>query len=435
MRYIYEGNTVLDDGTSALHRLEIHVTDLTKVIGGVRTVASWDLDFSAGILNEAELAFYAQDDDDNVWRMGEYPEVYEDGKVVEAPSWIHGLQDARAGIMMKADPQLGTPSYSQGWGPAVNWTDRGQVDKLGEKTCVPAGCYETVLVIAETSQSEPDAQQLKYYASGVGNVRVGWRGGGEKTKETLELVKIEQLNPDALAEVRAKALALEKSAYENSEDVYGKTQPSEYPGSPTTSAATAIPTSVQTTAATTAPATGSATDVVVYVSDLTQGSLNEFEFKDDPASPGGKLVDTPNDGGHLDAPPENDPHVTFKARVQSSVPYRCWVHMKVGKPFGQSQANMLYVQFSGAVDQANQEIYKTGTKSTLIAQGPEQEGWTWVACTDKDAGASKLLINFGSTGEVTVRLQAGMEGVGFDQFLLSPARFVDAPPVEAIVQK
>jgi len=129
--------------------------------------------------------------------------------------------------MMQARPQVGTPSYAQGWGPAVDWTDRGQVDQMGQKTCVPVACYDEVLVIAETSESEPDADQLKYYARGVGNVRVGWRGAGEKTKETLELVSVEQLDATALAAVRAKALALERSAYQRSAAVYAHTPPAE----------------------------------------------------------------------------------------------------------------------------------------------------------------------------------------------------------------
>lgn len=224
-RLVYQGNTVEDDGSLLPHRIEIHVTDLTKEIGGVPSVVTWDLDYSDDELVEAELAFFAQDKEGNVWRMGEYPEAYEGGKLIEAPAWLHGLEDARAGIMMQANPQLGTPSYAQGWGPAVGWTDRGKVDQMEQKTCVLVDCYVGVLVVAETSQSEPNAEQLKYYARGVGNVRVGWRGGGEKSKETLELVKIEQLNPARLAEVRAKALELEASAYVNSEDVYGKTEP------------------------------------------------------------------------------------------------------------------------------------------------------------------------------------------------------------------
>ncbi len=226
MRYTYEGNTVEDDGTLLAHKVVIHITDLTKVIGGVQSLVSYDLDYSGGVLAEAELAFFAQDKQGNVWRMGEYPEVYEDGKLVEAPAWIHGLKGAHAGIMMLAQPRIGMPSYSQGWGPEVNWTDRGQVDQMGVQTCVPAGCYENVLVVAETSSSEPDAMQLKYWAPNIGNVRVGWRGDGEKTKETLELVSAEQLSSADLAEIRTKALALENHAYETSKDVYAHTPPS-----------------------------------------------------------------------------------------------------------------------------------------------------------------------------------------------------------------
>jgi hypothetical protein len=84
-----------------------------------------------------------------------------------------------------------------------------------------------VVVIAEVSAVEKDAQQLKYFARDVGNIRVGWRGKGEKTKETLELVKFEQLGPAALAEVRAAALRLEQSAYSTSKNVYAKTLPLE----------------------------------------------------------------------------------------------------------------------------------------------------------------------------------------------------------------
>lgn len=222
-RFVYEGTTIEDDGTAVPHRVVITVTDLTKLIGGIRTLVTWDQDFSDGELVEAELAFFAQDKTGTVWRMGEYPEEYEEGKFVAAPAWIHGFEGARAGIMMPAKPQVGTPSYAQGWGPAVGWTDRGQVDQMGQKTCVPVACYDDVLVIAEASQVEQDAQQLKHYARGVGNVRVAWRGAGEKTKETLELTKVERLDATALGAVRAQALELEKNAYKRSTSVYAHT--------------------------------------------------------------------------------------------------------------------------------------------------------------------------------------------------------------------
>jgi uncharacterized protein YbaA (DUF1428 family) len=226
-QWVYEGVTV-EDGEEIPHRIVFTVTDLTKEIDGVRTVVAWILDYSEDQLVEAELAFYAQDNDGNVWYLGEYPEEYEDGEFLDAPAWIAGVEDARAGIKMQAEPQTGTPSYSQGWAPAVEWTDRGQVYQMGQQTCVPVDCYEDVLVTDEFNQEEPGAFQLKYYARGVGNVRVGWRGD-DPSQETLELVEFVQLDPEALAEARAAALALEEHAYEVSEDVYGTTQPAEGP--------------------------------------------------------------------------------------------------------------------------------------------------------------------------------------------------------------
>jgi hypothetical protein len=171
----------------------------------------------------------------------------------------------------------------------------------------------------------------------------------------------------------------------------------------------------------------SASEVVVYASDLPKSALYEWEFWKDAASPGGKMVGTEQTGGNLDPPPENDPNVAFKVQVQPGVPYRCWVHMKVGAPMGVSTANKVWIQFSGAVDKSNKEAFKPGTGSYLTAQGPASQGWSWVACGDAP-------ISF-RTSPVTVRIQAGMEGVGFDQFLLSPSRFLDRPPAEAVVTK
>src|SRR3989337_2532705 len=148
MQYTYEGVTE-EGGESIPHRGITTVTNLTKVIDGVRTVVVWDQDFSDDELVETELAFFAQDNDGNVWRLGEYPEVYELGELVENPTWIHGLKGAQAGIIMTADPQVGTPSYSQGGAPAVDFTDRGPVDQMGQQACVPVDCYEDVLVVAE----------------------------------------------------------------------------------------------------------------------------------------------------------------------------------------------------------------------------------------------------------------------------------------------
>jgi hypothetical protein len=217
----YEGHTI-EDGERIAHRVVFTVTDLTKVIAGVRNVVVWDRDYTAGQLEETELAFFAQADDGTIWHFGQYPEVYEEGELVEAPAWIHGIQGAQAGITMKPNSQPGQPSYSQGWGPAVGWSDRARVYRTNQKTCVQAGCYSGVLVMDEFSADEPGARQLKYYAPGVGLVRVGW-AGNDPTKETLELVKITRCTPAELVQLRKRVLQLERSAYKISKSVYGRT--------------------------------------------------------------------------------------------------------------------------------------------------------------------------------------------------------------------
>ena len=180
---------------------------------------------------------------------------------------------------------------------------------------------------------------------------------------------------------------------------------------------------------------GAPPDVIVYAADLADGSLSELDVISSPASPGNKLISLPNNGDELDPPPENDPHATFQVQVQSGVPYRCSIHMKVGIPKGKSQANVIWVQFTDAIDAGSKEVFKPDTGSYLTAQGPGQEGWSWVGCDLAGSNSSATLVSFRTSGDVTVRLQAGMEGVGFDQFLLSPARFLEKPPSEAVVTK
>jgi hypothetical protein len=200
------------------------------------------------------------------------------------------------------------------------------------------------------------------------------------------------------------------------------------------SACGSAPTGVAPPTYTAVPTAVGAREDVVYASDLQQSALSELNFYDDPASPGGKWIGLPNTGDKLNAPPEDDPHVAFMVQIQGGIPYRCWIHMKVGAPKGVSLANVLYVQFSDAVDKANQVVYTLGTDSYLTAHGPEKQGWAWVGCVSSDP-ASNSLIYFRASGKVKVRLQAGAEGVGFDQVLLSPARFLNQPPSEAVVQK
>ncbi len=229
-RLTYEGSVNGDEGERIAAGVVITVSDLTKEIDGVRTVVEYELDYHDGELVEAELAFWAQADDGTVWHMGEYPEEYEEGEITATPAWIAGVKEDKAGIYMWAEPRLGSLSYSQGWGPDVGWADRARIFETGSATCVPAGCYDDVLVTAEYNRDEPDAYQLKYYAPGVGNVRVGWAGALEKDQEVLELVEVTKLGSEDLAKLRQTILDMEERAYKLNEDVYGATAPIDRPG-------------------------------------------------------------------------------------------------------------------------------------------------------------------------------------------------------------
>jgi hypothetical protein len=231
MQFIYEGRS--NRGLGRLpHRVVFTVTDLTKEIDGVRSVVLWDRDYNSGKLLEGELAFFAQDDDGNVWNMGEYPEEYDEegnGTFEAAPdTWFSGVDRARAGILMRGDPQVGTTRYRQGFAPTIGFADVAKVVKTGQHSCVPVGCYDDVLVTDETNPTEPtDGHQLKYYAPGVGNIQAA-PGRGGKEREILDLVKVLRLTPGAMEFARMAALRIEKRGYQKRKDVYGKTPPSEY---------------------------------------------------------------------------------------------------------------------------------------------------------------------------------------------------------------
>ena len=218
---IYFGYDIDDEGEKVDHRIVFTTTDLTKIIDGVNTVVLYERDYSDGELEEAELAFFAQDKDGNVWHFGQYYEIYEEGEFIGGRMWAQGhLDGALAGIMMQGDPEPGQQSYSQGYAPPpFDWTDRARVVKLGHRVSNFSGDYNNVLVIEEYNQLEPNSFQLKYYAKGVGNVGIGW-AGDDQSKETMDLVEVRFLNKEQMTDARREALALEMRA-----NIYGTTSP------------------------------------------------------------------------------------------------------------------------------------------------------------------------------------------------------------------
>ncbi|CAI3798498.1 hypothetical protein [Pseudarthrobacter sp. MM222] len=201
------------------------VTGLTKKIDGVNTVVVWDRDISDGELAESELAFFAETKKGTVWLFGEYPEEYENGKLVGAPStFISGIDKAQAGIAMLDHPRPKEPAYPQAYAPSVDFLDCAKVVDRHVDVCVPADCYNNVLVIEESNPLEPRSVaglQHKFYSKKTGLVQVKPVGGEDQ--ESLDLVKIKKLSDSELKSINEQALALDRRGYTVSRDVYAKT--------------------------------------------------------------------------------------------------------------------------------------------------------------------------------------------------------------------
>ncbi|MDH4352956.1 MAG: hypothetical protein OEW41_03135 [Actinomycetota bacterium] len=227
-RTVYRG-TVTDEDGRVRHRIVFTVTDLLKDVSGVVTRVVWDRDISEGHLDEAELAFFAQDEAQNVWTFGEYPEEYEDGEFAGAPStWLNGVQRAEAGILVPGHPSVDLPAFVQGFAPAIDFFDKGRVIRTDRHVCVAVGCFDDVVVIDEWNPLDPDdGHQRKLYAPGVGLVKITARGGD--SREIMELVKQVHLGPRSLAISRAEALRLDARAYRFAKRVYRDTRPAYLP--------------------------------------------------------------------------------------------------------------------------------------------------------------------------------------------------------------
>jgi len=181
MRWVYEGE---EDGET--ERVEVEVLDETRVIEGITATVVRDTVHVDGELAEDTYDWYAQDQEGNVWYLGEDTHEYEDGEVVNAEgAWEYGTDGALPGIVMLAQPEVGD-AYRQEYyeGEAE---DMGEVLEVGVTLELEIGSYEDVLVTQDWNPLEPDVIEEKSYAPGVGLIHEAKVAGGEGEIELLEL--------------------------------------------------------------------------------------------------------------------------------------------------------------------------------------------------------------------------------------------------------
>ena len=178
------GTTMIYNGTSEdgeLTRDVFVVTNDTKEILGISTRVVHDDAYVKDEHEETTDDWFAQDDQGNVWYMGEYTtDLTKEGS--HEGSWEAGVKGAIPGIVMEAEPKAGD-TYDQEAAKNVA-EDKGTVLSLNEKVCVPNGCFSNVLKTEDINPLEPDIVENKYYAKDIGYIK-GVKVKGESGVETL----------------------------------------------------------------------------------------------------------------------------------------------------------------------------------------------------------------------------------------------------------
>jgi hypothetical protein len=94
-------------------------------------------------------------------------EVYENGKVVSTKgSWEAGVDGAKPGIIIPADPKV-RQSYYQEYYPSEAM-DMAKVLSLDASVTVPYGSFDHALESREWTPLQPGFSEKKYYVAGVG---------------------------------------------------------------------------------------------------------------------------------------------------------------------------------------------------------------------------------------------------------------------------
>ena len=178
-------NTITEGTTITKQDITLTTTHDTKVILGMTCVVVHDLVTIAGTTTilEDTLDWYAQDKDGTVWYFGEDTKKYESGvgPADTEGSWEAGVNNAKPGIVMYADPEAyKNVPYRQEYLPGVA-EDKAEVLSVIESATVPYGTFTNCVMTKDYSDIEPDVVEHKYFAPGVGQVRtVTVLGGNEE---------------------------------------------------------------------------------------------------------------------------------------------------------------------------------------------------------------------------------------------------------------
>jgi hypothetical protein len=183
-----------DEGTETI---VVEVLDDTREVQGVSCRVVRDRVYLDGLLIEDTHDWFAQDDEGNVWYMGEEVDNYnyddEDNliDITHEGAWEAGRDVAgagtiaRPGYQMPASPAPGITYHQEYYEGEAE--DMAEVVALDVPVTLADGTEYSCLQTRDINPLEPGAEEFKYYASGIGLVLEETPDGEERA----ELVSVE----------------------------------------------------------------------------------------------------------------------------------------------------------------------------------------------------------------------------------------------------
>jgi hypothetical protein len=173
-----------------------------------------------------------------------------------------------------------------------------------------------------------------------------------------------------------------------------------------------------------------AADIVLYASEAA--AAGRWVIETDSTAAGGARLRNPDSGaaklGAALAQPANYFELTFNATA--GVPYRLWMRGKADRNYWGNDS--VFAQFDGSVNASGSAEFRIGTTgATSIniedCSGCGIAGWGW---QDNGWGVGVMgpLIRFSRSGTQRIRVQPREDGLAIDQIVLSPSRYLNAPP-------
>ncbi len=198
------------DGADGCEVDVVTVTNETKAIAAgitarvVRDLAYEDAECNGTLhLVERTDDWFAQDNSDNVWYMGEYSENCDgpNNCTLSDGSWEAGVDGAKAGIIMLAHPTSGDQYHQEFYEDHAE--DEAKVSgvgvtvKLSREDAFPPGTFTGCLKTKEWSDLDTGSVEQKYYCPDIGLVAIDEHHG--------KILRAELVDPEAGAAAQPDA--------------------------------------------------------------------------------------------------------------------------------------------------------------------------------------------------------------------------------------